>query len=121
MLLRDPQLRRGRPHPELSIEENFRRLRTDAEADNAEYYGFMDWGPTADNVSMLLFQEGNIAYLPFTFWRPSHRKPLELGKVFVAELPEWELARVLLDATCAIMEDWADSRGHNVNDVSGEH
>ena len=116
-LLRDPQLRRGRPHPELSIEENFRRLRTDAEADNAEYYRFMDWGPTADNVNMLLFQEGSIAYLAFAFRDLRRDDPLQLEKVFVAELPEWELAKVLLDAAWAIIEDWHDSPGQTASDV----
>ncbi len=109
-LLSDPQHRRGRPHPEQSVADNYRRLRADAEADNAEYlsYRFMHWGPTADNVSMLLFREGGTAYLPFSFWRPDHHVPAELGQVFVAELPEWELAGVLHDAAWAIMWDWAD-------------
>ena len=106
-LLSDPQCRRGRPYPGLSVEDNYRRL--DAEADNGEYlaYRFMDWGPTADNVGMLLFREAGTAYLPFSFLRPDHHDPSELGKVFVAELPEWELARVLHDAAWALMWDWA--------------
>jgi hypothetical protein len=109
-LLTDPQRRRGRPYPELSVADNYRRLRADAETDNTEYlaYRFMDWGPTADNVSMLLFREGGTAYLPFSFWRPDHHVPAELGQVFVAELPEWELATVLHDAAWALMWDWAD-------------
>jgi hypothetical protein len=108
--LSDPQRRRGRPYPELSVEENYRRLEEAAETDNTEYlaYRFMNWGPTADNVGMLLFREGGIAYLPFSFFRPDHHVPAELGKVFVAELPEWELARVLHDAAWSIMWDWAD-------------
>jgi hypothetical protein len=107
-LLSNPQHRRGRPYPELSVEDNYRRLR--AEADNTEYlrYRFMDWGPTADNVSMLLFLEEGMAYLSFSFWRPDHHVPSELGKVFLAELPEWELASVLHDAAWAVMWDWAD-------------
>jgi hypothetical protein len=109
-LLSDPQYRRGRPCPELSVADNYRRLRTAAETDNTEFltYRFMDWGPTADNVGMLLFREEGTAYLPFSFWRPDHHVPSELGKVFVAELPEWELMRVLHDAAWAIMWDWAD-------------
>lgn len=109
-LLANPQGRRSRPYPELSIEDNYRRLRADAETDNTEYlsYRFMNWGPTADNVGMLLFQEDGIAYLPFSFFRPDHHDPSELGKVFVAELPEWELASVLHDAAWALMWDWAD-------------
>lgn len=109
-LLADPQRRRGRPYPELSVEDNYRRLLADAETDNTEYlaYRFMDWGPTADNVGMLLFHERNTVYLPFTFLRPDHHAPPERGKVFVAELPQWELARVLHDASWALVWDWAD-------------
>jgi hypothetical protein len=109
-LLSDPQCRRGRPYRELSVEDNYRRLRADAETDSTEYtaYRFMNWGPTADNVGMLLFREDGTAYLPFSFLRPDHHVPSELGKVFVAELPEWELASVLHDAAWALMWDWAD-------------
>jgi hypothetical protein len=111
-LLVDPTYRRlGRPYPELSIEDNYRRLRAEAEEDNTDYraYGFMDdWGPTADNVGMLLFREGGTAYLPFAFLRPDHHDPSELGRVFVAELPERELALVLHEAAWGIMWSWAD-------------
>jgi hypothetical protein len=108
-LMTDPGCRRGRPYPDLSVEDNYRRLLADAETDNTEYrsYRFMDWGPTADNVGMLLFREGGAAYLPFSFLRPDHHAPSERGKVFVAELPEWELALVLHDAAWALMLDWA--------------
>jgi hypothetical protein len=109
-LLSDPQSRRGRPYPELPVADNYRRLRGEAKTDNTEYlaYRFMDWGPTADIVGMLLFREEGTAYLPFSFWRPDHHDPSELGQVFVAKLPEWELAGVLHDAAWAIMWDWAD-------------
>jgi hypothetical protein len=109
-LLSDPQERRGRPYPERSVADNYRRLQADAETNNREYlaYRLMDWGPTADNVGMLLFREDGTAYLPFSFWRPDHHVPSELGRVFVAELPEWELAVVLHDAAWALMWDWAD-------------
>jgi hypothetical protein len=110
-LLSDPTDRRlGRPYPELSAMDNYRRLRADAETDNSEHlaYRFMDWGPTADNVGMLIFREGGTVYLPFSFWRPDHHVPSELGQVFVAELPERELATVLHEAAWALMWDWAD-------------
>jgi hypothetical protein len=109
-LLSDPQDRRGRPYPELSVADNYRQLRADAETDDTAYlsYRFMHWGPTADTVGMLLFREGGTAYLPFSFLRPDHHVPVELGQVFVAELPEWDLAAVLHDAAWAIMWDWAD-------------
>jgi hypothetical protein len=109
-LLRDPKHRRGRPFSELSVEENYRRL--DTESDNTEFlkYRFMDWGPTADNVQMLLFREAGTAFLPFSFWRPNHHDPADLGQVFVAELREWELAAVLHDAACELIRDWAARR-----------
>jgi hypothetical protein len=68
-LLVDPTHRRlGRPYPELSFADNYRRLR--AEEDNTDYlaYRFMDWGPTADNVGMLLFREGGTAVLHDAAW-----------------------------------------------------
>jgi hypothetical protein len=116
-LLVDPTYRRlVRPYPELSVEDNSRRLRAEAEEDNTDLlaYLFMDWGPTADNVTMLLFREGGTAYLPFAFWRPEHHKPSQLGQVFVATLPERELALVLHQAAWFIMWAWADrKRSHN--------
>lgn len=108
-VLDDPTYRRlRRPDPETCIADNFRRLR--AEEDNSEFwsYRFMHWGPTADNVMMLLFREDGVAYLPFAFWRPDHHDPSELGQVFVAELPERELAMVLHDAAWFVMWAWAD-------------
>jgi hypothetical protein len=108
-LLADPTcLRLGRLYPGLSITDNYRRLR--AEEDNSDYlaFRFMDWGPTADNVGMLLFREGGTAFLPFAFRRPDHHEPSELGQVFVAELPERELAAVLHEAAWCLMWAWAD-------------
>jgi hypothetical protein len=108
-LLVDPTYRLlGRPYLGLSIEDNYRCLR--AEEDNTDFlaYGFMDWGPTADNVGMLLFREAGTAYMPFAFWRPDHHEPSELGQVFVAVLSERELASVLHDAAWFIMWAWAD-------------
>jgi hypothetical protein len=110
-LLSDPQVHgMGRPYRDLCVADNHRRLLADAETDNTEYlaYRFMNWGPTADNVSMNLFRENGIAFLVFSFFRDDHHDPSELGQVFVAELPEWELASVLHDAAWAIMWDWAD-------------
>ncbi len=100
----------GRPYPELSVTDNYRRLRSDAETDNSEYrsYEFMDWGPTSDNVGMLLFREGGMAFLPFSFLRADHHVPSERSQVFVAELPERELASILHDAAWELMWDWAD-------------
>jgi hypothetical protein len=66
----------------------------------------MDWGPTTDNVRMHLFREGDTAFLPFSFWRESHHKPAELGRVFVAELPWRELASVLHEAAWHLTWAW---------------
>jgi hypothetical protein len=111
-LLDDPHAaENGRPYPGLTVTDNFRRLRDTADAgDNGEYlrYRFMDWGPTADNVSALLFREGGVAFIPFCFWRERHHDPAELGQVFVAELPVWELAAVLHGAAWSLMWSWAD-------------
>jgi hypothetical protein len=75
----------------------------DAE-DNRGYlsYRFMAWGPTTDNVRAVLFREGDTASMPFSFWRESHHDPAELGRVFVAELPERELLWVLHEAAWAL-------------------
>ena len=97
----DVEERFRRPYPALSPADNHRRLSADAEAgDNNEYlrYRFMDWGPTTDNLSAHLFISDGIASIPFSFWRPDHHDPSELGQVFVAELPARELTRVLHQA-----------------------
>lgn len=110
-LLDEPQYRTiARPFPELSPADNHRRLCADAVTDNSQYldYRFMDWGPTADNVSMHYFRESDTAFLPFSFSRADHHDPAELGQVFVAELPWRELACVLHEAAWALMWKWAD-------------
>jgi hypothetical protein len=96
-----------RPHPELSVADNHRRLLVYAEAgDNRDHltYRFMcNWGPTADNVMAHVFLEGRRAYLPFSFWREHHHDPSELGQVFVVELPEREVLWVLHKAAWALV------------------
>jgi len=87
-----------RPYAEVSVADNLRRMLAAAEAgNNSRYlsYRFMDWGPTTDNVSAVLFRENDVAFMPFSFWRESHHESSELGQVFVAELPERELLWVL--------------------------
>jgi hypothetical protein len=94
----DSRGRFTRPYPELSPADNHRRLRAEArDGDNRAhlYHRFMDWGPTSDNVSAHLFVGDGIASIPFSFWRPEHHDRSELGQVFIAELPERELLRVL--------------------------
>lgn len=100
-LLRDPAFYKfSRPYPELSTEDNLRRLLADVEAGVSgghEYrdYSFMNWGPTSDNVSSCLFREGEAVHIAFSFARDTHHDPAELGKVFVAQLPERELLLIL--------------------------
>jgi len=115
MLLMDSRRYSPRPYPDLSFTENYQRLRktaSGAEGDEVDYQHFrhalfMDWGPTADNVSALLFREGDTAYIPFAFWRPEHHDPTELGQVFVAEVPFWELAGILHEVAWKLMGEWA--------------
>ena len=106
--------RLARPWPELSVADNFRRLRNEADSgDNRQYlaYRFMDWGPSADNVSALLFCEGGMAFIPLSFWRERHHDPAELGQVFVVELPALELVAVLHEAAWALIWGWSDRSG----------
>lgn len=99
----------GRPYPELSPADNYRKLCADENDDGLAYhFRFMDWGPTADNVRMLIFREGDTAILPFEFHRPDHHNPREQGQVFVAELPWRELAEVLHRAAWHLMWVWSD-------------
>jgi hypothetical protein len=93
------------PFPELSAAENHRKLLAMADAgDNSAYlaFRFLDWGETTDNVSANLFLQEGVALIAFSFWRQEHHAPAELGQVFVAELPERELIRVILDTAWAL-------------------
>lgn len=82
------------PFPGLSPEEVHRRL-LDVDDGSRERFWFPMWGPTTDNVTGHLFRVGDRLVIPFEFWRPTHPRPDELGRVFVAELPEAELLRAL--------------------------
>jgi hypothetical protein len=104
-----------RPYPSLSIADNFSRLQAavsapDSDEGACQIYsnaGFMHWGETADNVNALLFLEGDTAYIPFAFWRPDHHDPSELGQVFVAELPIWELTSILHQVAWKLVWEWS--------------
>jgi hypothetical protein len=98
LLANDRAERYRRPDPSASAADNHRRLCAAAAAgDDAQHRAcrFMDWGPTTDNVHAHLFLEDGMAIIPFSFWRDHHHDPTELGQVFVAELPEPELIRLL--------------------------
>lgn len=82
------------PFPGLSPAEAYRRLLA-ADDGSHQRFWFANWGPTTDNVDALLFRDGERVAIPFEFWRSEHLFPDELGKTFVAELPESELLWVL--------------------------
>jgi hypothetical protein len=92
---------RSFPCPELSPEENHRRLQV-AEYGVSSRYFFMDWGPTTDNLASYLFRRDSVAVITFEFWRPAHPRPDELGRVFVVELPERALLLSLHQAVCVL-------------------
>ena len=81
------------PWPDLPPEENHRRLLADDES--RWRFRFLDWGPTTDNVLWHIFIRGKNAIITAEFCRPTHHNPADLGRVFVAELPERELLLVL--------------------------
>ena len=70
----------------------------------------MDWGPTADNVSMHLFRVDGIAHLPFSFWREAHHNPSELDTIFCARLSVDDLRQTLHRAAWKLMWDWCADR-----------
>jgi|SRR5688572_18766059 len=88
------------PRAEMSVADNHRRLLGGPETEDARLaHAFMNnWGPTTDNVLAHLFLRDGMALVSFSFWRPTHHDPRELGEVFVAELPERELLWVLHEA-----------------------
>lgn len=114
-LLTDTRGYQPRPYSNLSAVENYTRLRTATSLDTFDEVDyrhfrhalFMDWGPTADNVSALLFREGDTAILSFTFLRPDHHDPSELGQVFVTEFPFFDLARILHEVAWKLMWEWS--------------
>lgn len=92
---------RSLPYPDLSPEENHRRLWA-AEYEDRSPYRFMDWGPTTDGLGGLLFRRDPSAIITVEFRRPTHPRPEERGRVFVAELPEREVIRSLHQGVCAL-------------------
>jgi hypothetical protein len=101
------------PFPDHTVEENHcRMLELAADIDNEmcelhENHRFMDWGPTADNVTMHLFRTNEMAVLPFSFWRKNHHAPEELDSVFCATIPIHELRLILHRTTWLLIWDWA--------------
>ena len=100
------------PFDTLSPIENHRKMLNVAMDDNDLYlfHRFMDWGPTADNVSMHMFRSDGVASLPFSFWRENHHDQSELETVFCAELPAHDLLTTLHHASWKLMWDWIGER-----------
>jgi hypothetical protein len=101
---------RSMPYPELTLEENHRRLRAEDYGECSPFF-FMDWGPTTDNLANFLFRRGSEMLLTFEFWRAEHPRPSELGKVFVVAVPERKLIRCLHQAVC-VLRSGASRRTH---------
>jgi len=92
---------RSLPAPDLSPEENHRRVRETRYHDRIRFV-FMDWGPTTDNLRSFLFRRGLDAVITFEFPRETHPRRDEIGRVFVAELPERQLLHALHQAACVL-------------------
>ncbi len=97
------------PKPDSSPIDNHKYLLKLATDDNTlhRYHRFMDWGPTADNVSMHFFRENDIIHLPFSFWRNEHHARDELGTVFCATVSEPELRLTFHQVAWTLMWDWS--------------
>jgi hypothetical protein len=92
---------RSLPYPELSPEENHRKLFL-GEREERSRFSFMEWGPTTDNQTAMLFRRGQNAIITVEFRREAHPRPEELGRVFVAELSDRYVLRSLHQAVCEL-------------------
>ena len=112
-LITPPTQKRDKlPFDTLSPTENHNEMLKIATEDNDLhlFHRFMDWGPTADNVSMHLFRSDGTASLPFSFWRENHHDPNELETTFCAKLPANDLMTTLHHAAWKLMWDWIGER-----------
>jgi hypothetical protein len=82
------------PDAGVSLIETHRRLLA-VDDGSREQFWFPLWGPTTDNVTGHVFRAGELLSITLGFWRETHQPPVDRGKVFVAEIPEAELADVL--------------------------
>jgi len=82
------------PYAGVSLIETHRRL-LEVDDGSREQFWLPMWGPITDNVSGHLFRNGELLSITSEFWRETHQPPDDRGKVFVAEIPEAELADVL--------------------------
>ena len=86
------------PFPGLQPDETHRRLNQMDDEVLRLRYRFFDWAETTDNFHSYLFRGHDDVALTFEFWRPSHHKPADIGRVFVVGLKEREFLWVLQGA-----------------------
>ncbi|QEL16987.1 hypothetical protein [Limnoglobus roseus] len=84
----------SQPFPEADAAESHRRLLA-VDDGSREKFWFPQWGPTTDNITAHVFRAGDWLTIPFEYWRTRHHRPDEMGRVFVAEMPQIELIEVL--------------------------
>jgi hypothetical protein len=89
------------PFPEVSAAEAHRRLIA-MDDGSREQFWFPLWGPTTDNVTAHVFRNNDQLLIPFEIWWPARPCSEDRGRVFVAELPEAELVRVLEQMLAAL-------------------
>lgn len=108
------------PKPDLSPKDNHKYLKELAREDYTlhMHYRFMDWGPTADNVSMHFFRENGKIHLPFSFWRHSHHAQDEIGTVFCTTVPESELRLTFHQVAWRLMWDWSSLKRNREGEPS---
>ncbi|KAB1918897.1 hypothetical protein F8280_27630 [Micromonospora noduli] len=84
------------PYPGRSPEAVFRLLEQDG-TEFRERFWFLPWGETLDTVSRYAYLDDDLV-LVFSFWRPTHPVPDDLGAIFVATLAPDEFATTVLGA-----------------------
>ena len=102
----DPITERGLiPFPELDIIENHKKILELAKYDNKLHllHRFMDWGPTSDNISVHMFRNDGLAYIPFSFNDENGDRE---DVVYSVTLPNNELNLILHKALFQMLWDW---------------
>jgi len=102
------------PFAGLSPEAVHRRLvlgvtvcdETEADYELRSRFRVLNWGPTTDNVTILLFRDGDRLVLTLQFWREEHllKHPEHAGEVFVARVPAGEFVGIL-DGLLAALDE----------------
>ncbi|MGC4750471.1 hypothetical protein ACLQ28_33105 [Micromonospora sp. DT201] len=84
------------PFPGRSPEDVFRLLEQDG-TEFRERFWFLQWGEILDNVPRYAYLDGDLV-LVFSFWRPTHPLPDDLGAIFVATIAPDEFVATVLAA-----------------------